>query len=92
MEIDGLNHINLSVKSLDAEDAKLKATCKDFEAIFIHFLIKCMRNTIPAGFIEKSFSREIHENFFDQELAKLMTWKGEGAIAKLLYEQMKKEK
>ncbi|WP_416198717.1 MAG: Flagellar protein FlgJ [Sporanaerobacter sp.] len=75
------------------KDEELVNVCKDFEAIFIHMMMKEMRNTIPEdGFIEKSTATKIFEDMFDEEISKEVAKKGQGiGLAKMLYEQFKRQ-
>lgn len=74
------------------DDKSLMKACQDFEAIFVHMLLKSMRSTVEdSGLIEKSTAREIFEDMQDQELASHLSKESNGiGIAKMLYEQMKR--
>lgn len=71
------------------KDETLMAACREFESIFLHMMIRQMRNTIPENdLIEKSHAREIFEDLHDEELAKNMA-EGQGiGLAKQMYQQM----
>lgn len=74
------------------EEQQLKDVCADFEAIFIHMMLKSGRSTVPdSGFIEKSNGTKMFEDMYDQEMATAMSKSEDGGIgiAKMLYEQMK---
>lgn len=82
-------------KNLDEklkEDKKLREVCQDFEAIFIHMMLKTGRNTVEdGGLIEKSNGTKMFEDMYDQEMATAMSKAEDGGIGigKMLYEQMK---
>lgn len=75
------------------KDEELMDACRDFEAVFIHMMLKEMRKTIPKnGFVEKSTASKIFEDMFDEEIAKEISKKDEGlGIAKMMYEQFKRQ-
>ncbi|KGG80662.1 hypothetical protein Y919_04975 [Caloranaerobacter azorensis H53214] len=75
------------------DDKELMKVCKEFESIFTHMLLKQMRATIPdGGFIEKTTAREMFEDMYDQEMAKMVSEKGQGiGLAKILYEQLRRK-
>ncbi|WP_427337931.1 rod-binding protein [Caloranaerobacter sp. DY30410] len=75
------------------DDKELMKVCKEFESIFTHMLLKQMRSTIPdGGLIEKTAARELFEDMYDQEIAKLVSEKGQGiGLAKILYDQLKRK-
>jgi|GEM_PF-947642 len=70
-------------------DAALREAVREFEALFIHHIIKGMRRTVPeGGLFEKSFAREVYEDMMDQETAKSMASAGGIGLADLLYDQL----
>lgn len=89
--IEKLNQNNNLDKQLK-EEQRLKDVCADFEAIFIHMMLKSGRSTVQdGGLIEKSNGTKMFEDMYDQEMASAMSKTGDGGIgiAKMLYEQMK---
>lgn len=82
-------------KNLDKtlkEDKRLKEVCQDFEAIFIHMMLKSGRDTVSeGGLVEKSNATKMFEDMHDQEMSTLMSKSEDGGmgVAKMLYEQMK---
>lgn len=73
-----------------AEDEDLMEVCKDFEAVFVHMMLKEMRKTVPdSGFIEKSTGIRIFEDMFDEEISnKIADSEEDGiGIARMLYDQ-----
>lgn len=95
------NKLENNIKQLDSnkntserlkEEKALKSACEDFEAIFIHMMLKSGRNTVSeGGLVEKSNGTKMFEDMYDQEMASAMSKSGDGGIgiAKMLYEQMK---
>ncbi|SFH69421.1 flagellar protein FlgJ [Tindallia magadiensis] len=79
-----------SEKDMDSkEKERLMAACREFESIFLHMMIRQMRDTVPDNsLIEKSHAREIFEDLHDEELAKNMA-KGQGiGLAQQMYQQL----
>lgn len=73
------------------KDESLMKVCKDFEALFVHMMLKSMRATVPDnGLIPKSTATEMFEDMHDQEMASAIANNGNGfGIAQMLYDQMK---
>jgi flagellar protein FlgJ len=78
-------------KYMSDDDKILMDTCKDFETIFVHMMLKEMRKTIPdGGLTEKTTAREIFEDMYDYEMAQAVCKEGDGlGLAKMMYEQFK---
>jgi peptidoglycan hydrolase FlgJ len=67
------------------DEEKLKKACKDFEAIFIHKMIKNMRATVPKSTLLGGGSeQEIYLSMFDEELSKSLAAKGGVGLGKIL--------
>jgi flagellar protein FlgJ len=71
-------------------DEKIKEKCKEFESLFVNFLLKEMRATVhDTGFISGGKAEEYYTAMLDTEFAKeIASGKGVGLSA-MLYEQMK---
>ncbi|MEA3223095.1 MAG: rod-binding protein [Thermodesulfobacteriota bacterium] len=83
-EISSLFHL----RSSNPEEA-LKKTCKAFESIFTHQLLKTMGNSMPEGFINTGLSGEIYKDMLYMAVARSAS-KGKGlGIAETLYSQMR---
>lgn len=86
---DKLNNTDFS----NATDEELMEACKSFEAYFVEQAFKGMEKMIPKD-DDKSSSASYTEMFKDklyQEYADSATERGDGlGIAKMLYEQMKR--
>ena len=73
----------------DAEAAKLVKVSKDFESIFLAYLLKTMRQSVPKeGLMEESQGEEIFSGMRDEELSKGMAKAGGIGLGKLLVEQL----
>ena len=70
-------------------DALKKAT-QDFEAIFLHQLLKLMRDASPkSDLFESGFARGVYEDMRDEQLAKEMAANNTLGFADLLYQDTK---
>jgi flagellar protein FlgJ len=75
----------------DAKDSstKLMKLCQEFEAVFVHTMLKGMRSTIPNdGLLEKGFGSEIMEEMRDLEVSKAVSRNQNLGIAEVLYRQL----
>lgn len=79
-----------SHRTLDEHSkAKLQQAVKDFEAIFIGYLLKEMRSSVPkSDLFGESFGGDVVESMFDSELAKHVTRSGNIGLARILYRQI----
>ncbi|MFN2359178.1 MAG: rod-binding protein [Desulfotignum sp.] len=86
-----------SKKETERKETELKKTelmeaAQGFEAIFIHTVLKSMRETLPGdALFEKSHAMGIFESMQDQHLAEELSKSRNGfGIGKFLYEELKK--
>ena len=69
--------------------AKLSKAVKEFQSLFVGYLLKAMRSTIPkAEGGEGGFGGDIMEGMFDMELARHVSNNGSFGIGEMLYKQM----
>ena len=78
-------------EKIDIERRKLKEACKQFEAIFIEYMLKTMRKTVQkSDLFKREFAEEIYSSILDQKIAeKVADSKGLG-LAELLYKELEK--
>lgn len=71
-------------------DAKKKEVARQFEALFIHQMLKSMRQTIQDGGMsgEESAGRRIFTDMFDQEMAERASHQGGIGLADLVYRHL----
>ncbi len=73
----------------DAEDARLRKACEELETVFIEYLIREMRKTVPRDEIfGGGRGEEVFQGMFDQEIAKKMSARGGIGLGEILYEQL----
>jgi len=86
-----MNAIEKIADKVAIEKYKLKKACKEFEAIFIEYMLKTMRRSIPkANLFKRESAEEIYTFLFDQKIAeKLAESKGLG-LSDILYKELVK--
>jgi Rod binding domain-containing protein len=78
-------------QSLDAQKSRLKKATKDFEAYFMLYMLKSMRETIPkSGLLEEGLGNDIYSSMFDEELSKKLAGSSPGSLSELLYKSLEK--
>jgi flagellar protein FlgJ len=71
---------------------QLVKASKDFESIFLGYLLKTMRATVPkSDLMGHSQADDIFESMRDEELSKGMAQAGGIGLAKLMVDQMKRD-
>jgi Rod binding domain-containing protein len=70
--------------------AKLQKAAKDFEAIFVNYLLQSMRKTVQKGDEEEGggFGGEMMLEMFDQEMSKHIARTGNLGFGEMLYKKM----
>lgn len=69
----------------------LKVVSEEFEAIFIHMLLRQMRKTVPkGGFLPESRAMEIYKDMFDMVLSRELAKREVFGIAKMVYREYEK--
>lgn len=73
----------------DRKDAKLRQACADFESIFIYFVLKSARKSIPEnGLVDSSHESEIYKSMLDEQMAQSVAKGGGMGLGQLLYEKL----
>ncbi|MBI3584558.1 MAG: rod-binding protein [Nitrospinae bacterium] len=92
MKINATNQTSgINSQFLNADEKKLKKLTADFESVFLYYVLKTMRDTVPkSGFIDGKNGEEIYRSMIDQEVAKSMADKRESGISDMLFKQLKK--
>ncbi len=64
-----LNEVSNEIEGA-SRDAELRKACADFEALFLHKLLKTMRQTVPkSGLIDGGLKEEIFTDMLDEKIA-----------------------
>ncbi|OPX41044.1 MAG: hypothetical protein B1H13_04220 [Desulfobacteraceae bacterium 4484_190.3] len=70
-------------------EEKLKKACADFESIFISYMLKTMRRTIPQSGLNKFPGKDIYTSMVDQKVAEDLAKRGGGiGLQKMLLRQL----
>ncbi len=72
------------------KDSKLRKVCADFESIFVQYILKSGRQTLPDnGLLGNSQGSKIYKSMMAESLARSVS-KGQGTgLGQLLYNQLK---
>jgi len=71
------------------KDEALMEACREFESIFVYYMLKAMRDTVPEGeLIPRSMGEDIFESMLDEEIAKDVAKTDDFGLSKMLYEQL----
>ena len=74
----------------DENHNRLKETCAEFESLFLTYILKSMRSTVPGGgFLGEDHGGEIIKSMFDENLANEIANGGGIGVGDLLFEQIK---
>ena len=75
----------------EKENRNLREACTEFESLFINYILKEMRETIPkTGLFSGGKAEEIYTSMMDVQLAKDIAHKGGFGLSKMLYNQFTK--
>ncbi len=78
-----------SAGSSDRQKAELKIVAQEFEAVFVAYLLKTMRETIEeSGLMEGGFGKSIYTDLFDQEVSLSLAKRGTLGISDLVYKSL----
>ncbi|MCG0275433.1 MAG: rod-binding protein [Thermosediminibacteraceae bacterium] len=90
MKVESLNPA-ISSGNFNNQKSELKKVCREFEAIFLRYLLKEMRETIPrGGLFGNSLSFDIVQSMHDDALAEELSRNNGIGIAEELYRQLEK--
>lgn len=78
-----------TVNKTDIEDKKLKSACKDFESVFLGYILKGMRKTVSKSeLLDSSNGEEIFQGMMDDAICKSAAETESIGIADMLYNQL----
>lgn len=84
-----VNNISTNAVTDDASKAKLQKAAKDFESLFVGYMLKGMRSTIPKSGTEKDeFGGDMMEGMFDMEFAKYISNNSNLGLGEMLYKKL----
>ena len=72
------------------KDAQLKKACADFESIFIYYIFKSMRKSLPQnGLFDNTQEQKVYKSMADQAMSENIAGGRGMGLGKLLYNQLK---
>jgi len=85
-----INSAGTNPKMPESQDhGELEKACRDFESLFVNYMMKQMRETIPKdGLFGNSQAEQIYNSMLDQEVAKTISKQRGMGLAALMYNQM----
>lgn len=79
------------LKDKKSDDNDLKEVCRQFESIFLNYLLKSMRDTVPdGGMFKKGIASDIVQSMHDSALSEEIAKSGGIGLAEQLYAQLSK--
>ncbi len=86
-----ISNLKSQISGRETDVKKLKKLTADFESVFLYYVLKTMRDTVPkSGFMDGKNGEEIYRSMMDQEIAKSMAEKRESGISDMLFKQLNK--
>lgn len=74
---------------VNQREAQLKKACRDFEAIFVNYMMKQMRQTVnKSDVMGPSQAEELYTSMMDNEVAKNVSQARGMGLASMIYRQM----
>jgi soluble lytic murein transglycosylase-like protein len=69
--------------------SQLKKASQQFEAIFMKYMLKTMRDTIPeGGLLDRGLANEFYESLFDDEISLRLAASQQSSLADLIFRQL----
>jgi soluble lytic murein transglycosylase-like protein len=87
MSISGTESLGARFPNAASVDAKKWKAAQDFEAMFIHQMLKSMRNTVPKD-DEMSSARRIFTEMLDEQIANTASRTGNFGLAQIIYKEL----
>lgn len=91
LDIQGLNHLKQGSPGHGQDrSGQLQAAAEQFEALFLHQVMKSMREATPRSDLMDSSATRFYESMFDQQLSSHLSGRGLG-LAEQLVQQLSPE-
>jgi flagellar protein FlgJ len=73
----------------DLRQEKLKKACADFESLFLNYMLKSMRSSVPQdGITNKSEESKMFTSMFDENMANEIASSGGLGLGDILWRQL----
>ncbi|OQY34611.1 MAG: hypothetical protein B6241_04080 [Spirochaetaceae bacterium 4572_59] len=84
--------LNRSGNGNQSEMAKLKESCKDFEALFVKQMLDAMKKTVNRSeLVKRNMGEDIFEDMLYDEYAKKMTETSRLGIGEMMFNQLSRQ-
>jgi soluble lytic murein transglycosylase-like protein len=87
MSVLATNSIDMRFPNAASIDTKKLKAAQDFEAMFIHQMLKSMRNTVPKD-KEMSSGRRIFTEMLDEQIANVASRTGSFGLTQMIYKEL----
>ncbi len=78
-----------TAKDQAARGGEIEEACRNFESLFVGYMMQQMRATVPqSGFLGGGQAEKIYTGMLDQEVAKNISAQRGIGLARIMYEQM----
>jgi len=79
----------LDIPEQNKRETKMREAGQDFEAIFLHQLLKQMRSTVPKEGLLHSRDQEFWQSHFDAEMSVLLARAGGIGLGEIIFQQLR---
>jgi len=80
----GLGTLKAEAARDPANDAAIKKSAQQFEALFLQMMLKSMRDATPKGGLFDSQATETFEQMYDQQIVMAMSERGSTGLAQMI--------
>jgi len=87
MSIAETNGLGVRLPNAASDDAKKWKVAQDFESLFVHQMLKSMRNTVPKD-ENMSTGRRIFTEMLDEQIANTASRTGSFGLAQMIYKEL----
>ena len=94
-QVNSSPQVNSSTKQdsqgANAKDAKLKAACQQFEAVFWNQVLDAMQETVPEdGVLGDSFSNDVFQSMLNQQYSVILAGQDSSSngLSEIMYQQL----
>ena len=85
LDVQGLNSLKLNSEERGRDQSEhLRAAAEQFEALFLHQMMKSMREATPRSGLMDSSATRFYESMFDQQLSSHLSGRGLGLAEQLV--------
>ena len=82
----GLGSLKAEAAKDPTNDAAIKKSAQQFEALFLQMMLKSMRDATPKGGLFDSQATETFEQMYDQQIVMAMSERGSTGLAQMIEE------